>query len=93
VARLLGVRLHDINCAFKLIRAEAVADLPLLEATDFTVNAELILAAQHAGMRIVEVDVTHRPRLTGRSTVGVLDIVPTLRGLLALRRRMRARRH
>lgn len=87
---MLGLPLRDVNCAFKLIRAEVLRSFELT-ATAFCINAELLMKARAEGMRIVEVDVAHRPRSGGRSTVRVLDTVGTFLGLLSLRREQRAR--
>jgi len=64
---VLGLRIRDLNCAFKLFRAEVVKDLPL-ESDGAFINAELLGRAVRRGRRIVEVGVTHYPRPSGRQT-------------------------
>ena len=69
IALTLGVRLRDLNCAFKLLRAEVVRSLDL--STDGSAfGAELALALEHRGARIAQLPVSHRPRTWGRQTGG-----------------------
>ena len=88
--RLLGVSVRDLNCAFKLIHRDALERLEL-RADGYTINAELLALAERAGLRVVEVPVTHRPRRHGRSKVGLRDAGPSLLALLALRRAVAGR--
>jgi len=89
---LLGVPVRDVNCAFKLIQRDAFRALEI-EATGFTVNAELVVRARTAGLRIVEMPVRHRARRAGRSTVRPVHVFVTIAGLARLcwRRRRPAR--
>jgi dolichol-phosphate mannosyltransferase len=82
---LLGTRVRDVNCAFKLFR-RSFFEVVHLGSDGFLVDAELYARASRAGLRWVQVGVTHRPRLAGRSTVKVSSVTATLRGLLRLRR-------
>ena len=86
--RMIGAPLRDINCAFKLMHRETFARLEV-ESTDFVFNAELVVAARRAGMSIAELPVRHRPRFAGRSTVRLLHVLTSLRGLALLRARER----
>jgi len=89
VRALLGVRMRDINCAFKVVRRSAVAALPLV-STGYIINAELIARAVRAGLSVREVPVSHRPRAAGSSKVGVADVPRSLRELVELGWRLRA---
>ena len=86
--RVIGVRLRDLNCAFKLMHRDTFARLGI-EATGFCFNAELMLNARLAGMTVVEVPVRHRPRFAGRSTVRLVHVLTTLWELVRLRARRR----
>ncbi len=66
---LLGVRARDIDCAFKLMRTRLVQSLDLRSGGAF-ISAELLAKAGRRGARIVELPVSHRPRLHGRQTGG-----------------------
>ena len=81
VRLLLGTGVRDCDCAFKLFRRELVQSLPL--TTDgFFINAELLAQARLRGQSIVEVGVTHRPRLHGQSTVSALQSLPVAAAVL-----------
>ena len=64
VRRLLGLPVRDVNCAFKLLRREALSGIAL-EAEGAMVSAELLARLQSRGARIVEVAVDHFPRRHG----------------------------
>jgi glycosyltransferase involved in cell wall biosynthesis len=66
-ARLMfGVSLQDIDCDFRLIR-RATLERIHLTSTSGTICVELVKKIEMTGTRIVEVPVTHLPRLYGRS--------------------------
>lgn len=79
---LLGTRVRDCDCALKVFRREALARL-LPVSRGFFVNTEMLTRARQLGMPVVEVPVTHRPRLGGVSKVSVREIPKTLKTLLA----------
>jgi glycosyltransferase involved in cell wall biosynthesis len=64
VRALFGLRVRDIDCAFKLVRRSFVADLPLRSEGAF-VSTELLCRLAHRGALIVEVGVSHYPRRWG----------------------------
>ena len=66
---LLGIKVRDVDCAFKLMRRSYLAAIPL-EAGGAFLSAELLAKAARAGARIVERPVHHLPRRAGRSTGG-----------------------
>jgi glycosyltransferase involved in cell wall biosynthesis len=63
----LGLRIQDVDCAFKLIRKKATDSL-LLETTGAVLSAELLFKARRSGFRIAEVGVSHFPRWSGKPT-------------------------
>jgi glycosyltransferase involved in cell wall biosynthesis len=67
VRTLFDIPVRDVDCAFKLIRRELVQQLDLV-SDGAMVSTELLARAQRTGARIVEVGVTHRPRLAGRAS-------------------------
>jgi glycosyltransferase involved in cell wall biosynthesis len=69
MAVLLGVRVRDVDCAFKLMRRSYLTAIPL-EAGGAFLSAELLAKAARAGARILELPVRHLPRRGGRSTGG-----------------------
>lgn len=84
----LGIRVRDVNCAFKLFR-RSFFERVTLSSDGFLVDAELYARARRAGLTWTQVGVTHRPRMAGRSTVKAATVTATLRELWRLRRSLR----
>lgn len=76
-----GLRVRDIDCAFKLFRREVIDAIDLQSIGAF-VNTEILLRARQAGFRIHQVPVSHRPRRHGRQSGARPRVV--LRALLEL---------
>lgn len=85
---LFRIRLHDVDCSFKLMRRE-IFDVIQLEARDFFIDTEIVLKANRLGFRINEVGVRHYPRMAGHTTVRPSDIPRTLRTLMRIWRSAR----
>jgi glycosyltransferase involved in cell wall biosynthesis len=66
VSALAGIRLHDMNCGFKVYRREVVQDLKLYGE----LHRYVPVLAHWQGYRIAEVPVTHHPRRFGHSKFG-----------------------
>ncbi len=91
---LLGIRVRDIDSAFKVFRRSFLEEIEI-ESDHFLFDTEVLYKARLSGRRVKEVPVRHRPRRGGRSTVKLRDVRDTLRGFLWLlgnRRRWTARR-
>ena len=71
---MLGVRVRDLNCAFKLI-PKKVLDSMTLESTGALINAELYGYAIRRGFGIREVGVHHYPREAGVQTGAHLGVI------------------
>jgi glycosyltransferase involved in cell wall biosynthesis len=84
----LGLRVKDVNCAFKLFR-RSFFERVQLASDGFLIDAELYARARKAGMTWTQVGVRHRPRELGATTVKISTIVETLRELRALARQVR----
>jgi glycosyltransferase involved in cell wall biosynthesis len=67
VRGLFGLRVRDIDCAFKVFHRRVVDELPLASVGAF-INTELLVRARAAGFRIHQVPVSHRRRRHGRQT-------------------------
>jgi glycosyltransferase involved in cell wall biosynthesis len=72
-----GVRLHDMNCGFKVYRRELIDDLKLYGE----LHRFIPVLAHQRGFRVTEVKVRHHPRRYGKSKYGARRI---LRGFLDL---------
>jgi glycosyltransferase involved in cell wall biosynthesis len=86
---LLGIRITDINCAFKLYKA-SVFERIRPQADGAIINTEIFALARLHGMTIKEVGVHHYPRVAGTQTgANPLVVLKAFRELFALRRRIR----
>jgi hypothetical protein len=63
---LFRVELRDIDCDFRLMPRRLVQSLNLF-STSGTICVELVRKLEQTGMRVVEVEVSHYPRVHGRS--------------------------
>jgi glycosyltransferase involved in cell wall biosynthesis len=85
-----GVRMRDINFAFKLCRRE-VLDHITLESEGSFIDAELVVRAHKLGFQIVQFGVDYFPRTRGISTLSSpAVIVKILSEMRELRRELRA---
>jgi glycosyltransferase involved in cell wall biosynthesis len=62
-----GLRVTDVDCAAKLFRREALADIHVESGGAFF-SAELLIKLRAAGRSVVEVGVAHYPRTAGSAT-------------------------
>jgi glycosyltransferase involved in cell wall biosynthesis len=74
---MFGVRVRDVDCAFKLMRRELVQKVTI-ECNNFFVNTELMAKARRWNFRIAEKGVRHYPRNAGETSVRPSDIPRTL---------------
>ena len=86
---LFGLKVRDIDCAFKLIR-RAVFEKVTLEAEGALISAELLIKAKKAGFRMRETGVHHYPRQAGEQSGANLGVIlHTFREIFRLRRQLR----
>jgi dolichol-phosphate mannosyltransferase len=81
VRTLLGTGVRDCDCALKVFRRDALAQL-LPETNGFFVNTEMLTRARQLGYGVAEVGVRHRRRLRGRSSVSLREVPRVLSELL-----------
>ncbi len=62
-----GLRVKDIDCAFKLLRRDLVQSLPT-PSKSAMMSAEILIRLQRRGILFKEVPVTHLPRTAGSPT-------------------------
>lgn len=87
---LFGVRVRDIDCGFKLFRADLLRGLDLA-ASGALINTEILALARRRGATLVEVGVSHYPRPAGAQSGGSPRVVARALGeTLHLWRRLRA---
>jgi glycosyltransferase involved in cell wall biosynthesis len=89
VRLLYRVRFRDIDCGLKLMRRSVLdAAAPLL-ARSALLNTELYYKSRRNGFLIVQVPVTHHPRVAGvRSGARLIPILRAIRDLIWLRVRL-----
>lgn len=71
---LFGVKLRDIDCAFKIYHRD-VLDKINFETVGALVNTEIMLKAQLMGKKVKEVGVNHYPRKEGKQSGASLDVI------------------
>jgi glycosyltransferase involved in cell wall biosynthesis len=64
---LFGLRVRDIDCAFKVFHRRVLEAIPIA-SLGACVNTEILVRARQAGFRIHQVAVNHRRRRAGRQT-------------------------
>jgi glycosyltransferase involved in cell wall biosynthesis len=64
---LFGLKVRDIDCAFKIFRRDLVANLPI-KSGGAMMSAEMLIRLERRGVNIKEVPVTHLPRTKGSPT-------------------------
>jgi len=64
---LFGMKLRDIDCAFKLYKRE-VFDNITLSSSGALIDAEILARAVRKGYRVTQIGVHHYPRVSGRQT-------------------------
>lgn len=64
---LFGVKIKDLDCAFKLFRRSVLTDLKI-QSGGATFSAELMARLQQQNIAFKEVPVTHLPRVAGSPT-------------------------
>ncbi len=69
-----GLKIKDIDCAFKLMDRELVANLNL-KARGAMMSAEMLIQLQRKGIAIKEVPVSHFPRTAGVATGAKLSVI------------------
>jgi glycosyltransferase involved in cell wall biosynthesis len=67
VRLLFGLKVRDLDCAFKLLKRDIVASLPL-QTRGATMSAEMLLHLRKRGVTWKEVPVSHFPRTFGSPT-------------------------
>lgn len=67
VRLLFGLKVKDIDCAFKIFKRDVIGNLKLQSSGAF-INAEFLIRATRRGYKIKEIGVSHYPRQWGTQT-------------------------
>jgi glycosyltransferase involved in cell wall biosynthesis len=86
---LFGVKMRDVNFAFKLVRKRVFDNVELKSEGSF-IDAELVIRAQRYGYRVVQFGVDYFPRTRGVSTLSSPSVIlKLLREMFELRKELR----
>ncbi|MGA2910223.1 MAG: glycosyltransferase family 2 protein [Candidatus Microgenomates bacterium] len=73
---LFGLRVKDIDCAFKMISKKVIDTIPHLESERGAfISSELLIRSEKAGFKIEQVPVTHYARTKGAGTGRNLNVI------------------
>ncbi len=90
VCLLFGLKIRDIDCAFKLYKRE-IFDNMELSSTGALIDTEILARAARKGYRITQKGVHHYPRTAGeQSGANLRVILRAFRELFTLQRRIRS---
>jgi glycosyltransferase involved in cell wall biosynthesis len=88
---VIGLRLRDIDCAFKLLPANFIHSIEI-ESDGAMVDAEVLFLAAHTGLDIQQLSVRHLPRSAGESCGAQPAVILRALGeVFTIRRRLRRR--
>ena len=71
---LFGLKVRDVDCAFKLFRRECLEGLEL-KSNHLLIHAEILARLKNRGCKIEEIGVTHYPRVAGKASATQLRFV------------------
>jgi glycosyltransferase involved in cell wall biosynthesis len=89
IRSLFGVRMRDINFAFKLCRTR-IFEHVTLESEGSFIDAELIIRARKLGYQVIQFGVDYFPRTRGESTLASSAVIrKILKEMFALRTQLK----
>jgi dolichol-phosphate mannosyltransferase len=87
---LLGLKVRDYSCGFKMIKKNAYQKVLPLVGEEKVTQIEMLVKARKKGLRFAEVGVAHYPRASGKPTGASLKVVArSLIDLVKLWRKLR----
>lgn len=69
-----GVKVKDVDCAFKLFKSYVLSDLKLV-SDGALINLEILAKAQKRGYKFIELPVNHFKRTEGKQTGGSFKVI------------------
>jgi glycosyltransferase involved in cell wall biosynthesis len=87
---LFGMKIKDIDCAFKLYKRRIFDDIKM-ESTGALINTEIFARARRKGYKIFQLGVHHYPRTAGKQTGAKLKVIlRAFKELFALYKRIKS---
>jgi len=83
VSLLFGLKITDIDCAFKLMKKSSIQKLGRLP-NSFFISTALLVKAISSEVIIKELSVKHLPRTKGSSTVTLAQVIRTMKDLAVI---------
>ena len=71
---LFGLRIKDVNCAFKIFAREIIEGKKLI-SPGALINAELFILAKNQGVKPIQLPVSHFPRKVGKQSGGSFKVI------------------
>ena len=73
---LFGLLVRDIDCGFKLVSKKVIDTIAKLESERGAfISSEFLIKAKKKGFKIVEIPITHYPRVAGTGTGRNLNVI------------------
>jgi glycosyltransferase involved in cell wall biosynthesis len=72
---LFGFKFKDIDCGFKLFKKEALGKILPFKSEGAMITTEILAKAKKAHLKIIQVEVSHYPRLYGDQSGGNLRVI------------------
>lgn len=73
---MFGLFVKDIDCGFKLVSKKVIDKIPRLESERGAfISSEFLIKTKKNGFKIVEIPVTHKPRVAGKGTGRDLRVI------------------
>ncbi len=72
---LFGFHFKDIDCGFKLFKRDALKKILPFKSEGAMITTEILARAKKAKLKIIQVEVSHYPRLYGNQSGGNLRVI------------------
>lgn len=82
IRTLFGLKVRDVNFAFKLFRRSVLGKFPLRSQGSF-IDAEFLLRAKKHGCPIIQIGLDYFPRTRGLSTLASFGVIAAMLGEMA----------
>lgn len=88
IRALLDLKVRDIDCGFKFIRKKVIDEMILTAERGAFISTEFLTKAKEKGHKIVEIPITHYPRMEGQATGANLGVIlSSFRDLYKIKKR------